>query len=91
MTHRRAGDVAMGDLLNEQTQGVARRQRGVAKPMLLLPRQLIDPLGQEKIIRAITHETKSLIERSHPWPPVEEPVSLNNTILSEGRGWRERS
>jgi hypothetical protein len=34
--------------------------------------------------------TEGEIERCHPWPAVEERVSSNNTILSEGRGWRER-
>jgi len=35
-------------------------------------RQLIDALRHEKIIRVVANAGEGEIERSHPWPPVEE-------------------
>ena len=60
----------MGNLLNEEANGIARREGGVAERVTLSQRQLIDPLWQEKIISAIANAGKGEIERSHPWPPV---------------------
>jgi hypothetical protein len=91
MPHRGTGDVAVGDLLNEKPQGISRREGGVAELNIAGTRELIYERRLEKIIRAITNAGKGEIERSHPWPPVEKVMSLNNIIIAEGHGWRERS
>ena len=64
MAHRRTGDIAVGDLLNKKPKRVAGRERGVAEEMALSQRQLIDPLRQEKIVRAIANVTEGEMRRA---------------------------
>jgi hypothetical protein len=72
VSHRRAGNVAVRNLLNKEPQGIARRESGVAERKIAGAGQLIDPIREEKIIRAVANASQSKIESSHPWPPVEE-------------------
>jgi len=45
--------------------------------------ELIDSLRDQKMIRAITDARQSLIERCHPWPPVEKKGVVQQHPLSQ--------
>jgi hypothetical protein len=71
VSHRRTGNVALCDLLNKEPQRIAGRESGVAERKIAGAGQLINPIRQ-KIMRVVANASQSKIERSHPWPPVEE-------------------
>src|ERR1700677_3235457 len=65
MMHRRTGDVAARHLLGKQPQRVARRERPFPKLMPAITSELIDLLGDQKMVRAVTDTRQSLGERRH--------------------------